>query len=286
MVSVVAAVAVEDDVDELIDSASSAWTTFVEALPRVGIASVVLILFVVVGRLMRPLVRRRLARRRTPSFAQVFSRLTSAGMVVAGTLFAATIVFPSVRPVDLLAGAGVLSVAVGFAFQDILQNLLAGVLLLFRQPFRSGDQVQVGDVAGTVEEINVRETVIRTYDGRRVLVPNATVYTDVIEVRTARPNVRNEFTVGISYDADLQEALTVITDAVRGCEGVADDPAPEALVAELAPSAVAIDVLFWCDAHQLELRRTTGRVLAAVKLALDEHGIEIPYEILTLRTPT
>jgi small-conductance mechanosensitive channel len=137
--------------------------------------------FLVFGRLVRPMMRNRLVRRRTPSFAHVFAKLTSSAAAVIGALLAVTIVFPSVRPVDVLSGAGVLTIAVGFAFQDILQNLLAGVLLLFRQPFRGGDQVQVGEVVGTVEEINIRETVVTTFDGRRVLIPNATVYTDVSE---------------------------------------------------------------------------------------------------------
>ena len=186
------------DVDELQESATGAWTTFLESLPRVGIAVGVLVGFMVTGRLLRPLVRRRLVRHRTPSFARVFAKLTSSAMTLAGVLLGLTIVFPSVRPVDVLSGAGVLTIAAGFAFQDILQNLLAGILLLFRQPFRGGDQIKVGDVTGTVEEINIRETVIITFDGRRILIPNAKVYTDVIHVQTAHEVIRSNFVVVIA----------------------------------------------------------------------------------------
>lgn len=271
------------DVEELQESATGAWGTFVEALPRVGIALGVLAAFVVTGRFLRPLVRRRLVRLRTPSFARVFAKLTSSAMTLIGVLLALTIVFPSVRPVDVLTGAGVLTIAAGFAFQDILQNLLAGILLLFRQPFQGGDQIQVGDVTGTVEEINIRETVITTFDGRRILIPNAKVYTDVIHVQTAHEVIRANFVVGIAYEADMAEARRVATEAVGAVDGVVADPPPEALYVQLDSSTVDLDVRFWCDARQLEMRRTLDRAIEAVKTAFDAEGIEMPSEVLALQ---
>jgi small conductance mechanosensitive channel len=272
-----------DDVQQLQDSAAGAWQTFVDALPRVGIALVALTVFVVLGRALRPFVRRRLVRRRTPNFARVFARLTSSAMTVAGVLLALTIVFPSVRPVDVLTGAGVLTIAAGFAFQDILQNMLAGILLLFRQPFRGGDQIKVGDVTGTVEEINIRETVITTFDGRRILVPNAKVYTDVIHVQTAHLTIRSSFVVGIAYGSDMGRARRVASEAVAAVPGVVADPPPEALFVELGRSTVNLDVRFWCDAHQLEMRRVLDRAIEAVKTGFDDNGIEMPTEIVTVR---
>jgi len=271
------------DVDELQESATGAWTTFLESLPRVGVAFGVLLAFVVTGRLLRTLVRRRLVRHRTPSFARVFAKLTSSAMTVVGVLLGLTIVFPSVRPVDVLSGAGVLTIAAGFAFQDILQNLLAGILLLFRQPFRGGDQIKVGDVTGTVEEINIRETVIVTFDGRRILIPNAKVYTDVIHVQTAHETIRSSFVVGIAYEADMAAARSIATEAVARVEGVVSDPPPEALYVELESSTVNLDIRFWSDAHQLEMRRTLDRAIEAVKTAFDAHGIEMPSQVIALQ---
>jgi small conductance mechanosensitive channel len=271
-----------DEVEEVAESATSAWQTFYEALPRVGIALGVLVLAFLLGRLLRPIVRSRLRRHKPPSFARVFAKLTSATITTLGVLLAVTIVFPSVRPVDVLAGAGVLTVAVGFAFQDILQNLLAGILLLFRQPFVGGDQMQVGDVQGTVDEINIRETVVTTFDGRRVLIPNAKVYTDVITVQTARDAIRSNFIVGVDYGVDLQRAIKVAEEAVANVEGVVAEPAPEALYLEMGTSTVNLDVRFWSDAHQLELRRVLSRAIAAVKQAFDEAGIAMPSDIVEL----
>ena len=272
-----------DDPGDVGSWASTTWDTVVTALPRAGIALVVFAAFVGVGRAMRPLVRARLARRHTPSFARVFARLTASTATAVGFLLALTVLFPSVRPVDVLASAGVLTIAVGFAFQDILQNLLAGVLLLFRQPFRGGDQIEVGDVVGTVDEINIRETVVTTFDGRRVLVPNATVYTDVILVQTARERMRASFVVGIAYEADLADALHIARSAVSTVEGVAEEPRPEVLCAALAESTVDLEVLVWCDSHQLQMRRTVSRCLEAVKAAFDRAGIEMPTRVVALQ---
>ena len=283
MVGLTLVVAQVDSPEELQQSATSAWETLVDALPRVGIALGALVVFVGLGRLLRPLVRSRLARRRTPSFARVFAKVTSSAMTIAGLLLAVTIVFPSVRPVDVLTGAGVLTIAVGFAFQDILQNLLAGVLLLFREPFKGGDQIEVGEVVGTVEEINIRETVVTTFDGRRVLIPNAMVYTDVIRVQTAKRHIRASFVVGIAYEADMEEARRVAVEAMRSVDGVAAQPPPEVLYTEIGDSTLDLEVLFWCDAHELEMRRTVARGIEAVKRRFDQHGIEIPCPIVALQ---
>ena len=269
--------------EELQESAAGAWGTLTEALPRVGIAIGVFAAFMLVGRLVRPFVRGRLERRRTPSFARVFAKLTSSAMSVAGLLLAVTIVFPSVRPVDVLTGAGVLTIAAGFAFQDILQNMLAGVLLLFRQPFRGGDQITVGEATGTVEEINLRETVITTFDGRRILVPNAQVYTNVIRVQTAHHTVRTSFRVGIAYEADMALARRVAVEAVARVPGVVPEPSPEALYSKLDSSTVDLDVQFWSSPRQLELRRTLDRAIEAVKSAFDAYSIEMPSQVVALQ---
>lgn len=273
-------------VGDVPESARGAWDGFVASLPRVGVALGVFAACVIVGKLLRPLVRARLARTRTPSFTRVFARLTSTAATLAGVLLATTIVFPSVRPVDILSGAGVLTIAAGFAFQDILQNLLAGLLLLFRQPFRGGDQIRIDDLTGTVEEVNIRETVIITFDGRRILIPNAKVYTGVIEVQTARKQIRSSFVVGVAYETDLATAREVAVAALSGVEGILAEPAPEAVYAALDSSTVDLDVRFWCDARQLEMRRTLGRAIEAVKAAFDAHGIEMPCQVVALQGTT
>ncbi len=260
-------------------------------LPTVVIRMLIALLLVVLGvalsRIVGWALRRLFTGRRTPSFTRVMSRL--AGWLVA-TVFvfaAVVVVFPSVRPVDALAGLGFFSVAAAFAFRDILENLLAGVLLLLRQPFQSGDQITVGDQSGTVEAITIRETRLKTFNGQLVLIPNRDVYKSVIVVRTAYPSRRLDFVVGVAYENDVEEACRVVEQALAGLPRLPDDPQPEALVTALGVSTVDIEVRFWAGPDQHDSRVALSAAIIATKLALDDAGIEMPADIIALQaTPS
>jgi len=238
--------------DEIGDSARSLWESTLNALPRVGVAVAIVAVGWFLGRGVRWTIRARLLRHRTPSFAKVISKLTSWILVIVSVLLALAVTFPSVKPVDLLAGLGFFSVAVGFAFQDILENSLAGVLLLFRQPFRSGDQIAVVGQSGTVVEINIRETRLTTFDGESVIIPNRDVYKNVILVHTDSPTYRLQFDIGIAYDNDPGLATTAIFEALQTVPGIQRDPLPAAVVHELGVSTVNIRALFWTNSRRHE----------------------------------
>lgn len=161
----------------------------VELGARLAFAAAVLLVVLLLGRAVRPLVRRRLARRGRPSVTRVFSGLFTVVIAVVGFLLAATAAFPSVQVADVPASLGVVSVAGGVCLQGRAGNPLARVLLL-RDPFQSGDQISVADYEGVVERVTVRETLLRTFDGERVLIPSATAYTNPIEVHTTRRPAR------------------------------------------------------------------------------------------------
>jgi small conductance mechanosensitive channel len=272
---------------EISSSARSLWESTLNALPRLGVAIVMVFVGWLLGRGVRWLMRSRLQRSRTPSFANVISKLASWLVVFITVLLAAAVTFPSVKPVNLLAGLGFFSVAVGFAFQDILENTLAGVLLLFRQPFRSGDQISVVGQSGTVMEINIRETRITTFDGESVIIPNRDVYKNVILVHTHHGTHRLHFEIGIAYDNDAELATRAIVDALATVPGVKHDPPPEALVHELGVSSVNIRALLWSDSHRHESITVRDAAIKAVKSRLDRDGIEMPANIVALQaTPS
>jgi small-conductance mechanosensitive channel len=207
----------------------------------------------------------------------VLARLSQWGLRFLGLLVAVTVMFPSVKPVDLLGLLGVGSVAIGFAFKDILQNFLAGILILLRQPFRIGDQIVFKSFEGTVEGIETRTTVIKTYDGRRVFVPNGEIFTNAVTVNTAYGVRRSEHDVGIGYGDDARRAAALIVEALRGVEGVRADPPPEALVMELAGSSVNVRARWWTDAHQHEVLRVRHEAISAIKERLGKAGIDLPF---------
>lgn len=272
---------------EISDSARTMAEGFLEAIPRVGVAIVITLVGYLLSRVIRSAMHKAFRRGKSDSFARVMSKL--AGWVIFGVfaLAATAAAFPSVKPVDLLAGLGFFSVAIGFAFQDILENTLSGVLLLIRQPFESGDQIEVGDQSGTVEAITIRETRLKTFDGRLVVIPNRDVYKGVIKVNTHFEDRRVDFVAGVAYENDAREATKVIVDALKGLAGVASQPAPEALINELGVSTVNIEARFWCGPEQHEVRVLLDEAIKTVKEALDQAGIEMPADIIALQaTPS
>lgn len=135
----------------------------------------------------------------------VLNRVGSTAILFFGFLIALVIMIPGFTPGQLMSALGIGSVAIGFAFKDIFQNLLSGILILLSEPFRIGDSIVVNSLEGTVEDIQIRATFLRSPDGRRIVIPNATVYTSALTVNTAYQQRRCEFVVGIGYDDDEQK---------------------------------------------------------------------------------
>jgi small-conductance mechanosensitive channel len=182
----------------------------------------------------------------------------------------------------LLGALGLTSVAIGFSLRDILSNYISGVILLAARPFRLGDQLVIKEYEGTVTQIQLRGTTLKTYDGRMVYIPNQEVFTASITNNTAGTNRRSSVTVGIDYGADITTAKQIIADAVAKVEGIEPSPPMEILVRELAPSTVNIEVRFWVNSRRLAFLEITSQAAQAIKEALMQAGIELPTEIHTL----
>ena len=268
--------------------ASDLLDALADAAPRMLFALTIVVVGYALSRGLRWLLQRVLETRRTPSFAAVMSKLAGWFLLSFSVIAAIVVVFPSVKPVNMLAGLGFFSVAAGFAFQDILENLLSGLLLILRQPFRSGDQITVGEISGTVQAITIRETRLKTFDGQLVLIPNRDVYKSVITVRTHFPSRRVSFVVGVAYENDAGEACRVIATALaEEVPRIDGTPEPEAVVTQLGVSTVEIEARFWCGPEQHDVVLAMDHAIRAVKTALDEAGIEMPADIIALQaTPS
>ncbi|MBO6784240.1 MAG: mechanosensitive ion channel family protein [Alphaproteobacteria bacterium] len=250
----------------------------VRHLPNIGVAIVVVAIFVVLGIVASRMFRSWAAKRDRDNLGEVIGGFIRWLIIGVGVLLALTIVVPTLQPGDLIAGLGVGSVAIGFAFKDILQNWLAGILILMRQPFEVGDQIIAEGYEGTVERIETRATVIKTYDGRQVLIPNSDVYTNAVLVNTAFEKRRSQYDIGIGYGDSIDDATSVILDALRGVDGVESDPAPEVICAGLGDFAVLMRARWWTDSRRSDVVHVQSNVMIAVKKALDEAGIDMPFE--------
>lgn len=215
----------------------------------------------------------RTTRRHRPNLGVVFARLVGAATILVGFLAAFSVVAPSFQAGDLIKILGIGGVAIGFAFQNILQNFLAGLLLLWAEPFRIGDEIKLDSYEGTVEAIQTRATIIKTYDGRRVVIPNADLFTHSVIVNTALDIRRWDYVLSLKSGRDLTELKSLIVSTVSKVPGVLSNPGPEALVMDLGDSdanSVKVHILWSTKAsRQHEMLMSYDRVLAAIRQSLN-----------------
>ncbi|MDJ0598009.1 MAG: mechanosensitive ion channel family protein [Crocosphaera sp.] len=216
------------------------------------------------------------------SLQLLLAKTTHIFVWVVGVLFAAVVAFPGLRLGDIIATLGLSSVAIGFAFQDIFKNFLSGILLLIQEPFSINDQIIVGDYEGTVEAINIRTTQIRTYQGERVLLPNSTVFTSAVQVRTAFNHRRTDLGVGVDYNTELPRAKSILLQTVDNIEGILENPEPEVDLVNFGGSSIDLVVRYWTAPCQADVRRIQSETIMAIKAAFDEADINIPYPIRTV----
>ncbi|MDJ0729751.1 MAG: mechanosensitive ion channel family protein [Crocosphaera sp.] len=212
----------------------------------------------------------------------LLAKITYVFVWVFGILFAAVLAFPGLRLGDIVATLGLSSVAIGFAFQDIFKNFLAGILLLIQEPFRINDQIIVGEYEGTVESISIRTTQIRTYQGERVLLPNSTVFTSAVQVRTAFNHRRTDLGVGVDYNTPLPKAKAILLKTIYEIDDILETPEPEVDLVNFGDSSIDLIVRYWTAPSQVVVRRVQSEAIMAIKAALDAANINIPYPVRTV----
>lgn len=239
-------------------------------------AAVILVGSLILARLLSRLVKRVLGRIETDeSIERVVSRLVQNVVIVLGVVY--TLASLGVRITPLLGALGIGGLALAFAAQSILENVFASIILQTRRPFKRGDQITTNDHSGTVIEVNFRTVLLRTYDGEQALIPCSQVLGNPIVNHTANGIRRTTVDIGVAYDTNLQNAQRVMLDAASGVDGVAPDPAPQALVEEFGDSAISIALRYWHRPDIASKWQVRSDLAVAVKASLDEAGIEIPF---------
>lgn len=246
-------------------------------LPHVAVALVVFALSLALAQVARWGIVRATQRGDRANLGLVLGRLGYFMLVVVGALVGITIVAPSMTPGRLVSVLGLGGVAAGLAFKDIFQNLFAGILLLWRQPFRVGDEISAVGFTGIVEAIETRATLIKTYDGQRIIVPNNRIYTEPVAVITAYDMLRTEYDIGIGYGDDIERARAIVKEILDGTEGVLRAPAPDVLVWALAESTVDLRVRFWSRPERGTVLALRSIVLRQIRERFARASIDLPY---------
>lgn len=265
-------------------TANDLFNSFIERIPYFVAALVVMIIFWLLSLFFKKIVRRLLGNRsHHQNLVKVFQRVGSALIFFIGFMIAMVIAIPGFTPAKLIGALGIGSVAIGFAFKDIFQNLLSGILLLISEPFRIGDQIVSGNYEGTVEDIKIRATTIKTYDGRQVVIPNSDLYTSVLTVNTAYKQRRLQVAIGIGYEDDIEMAKAEIIKALENSDTVSTKAKPSVIATGFGDSTIDLMVRWFIeDGTQANKVASIHQVIVEIKTALDAAGVNIPFPIRTL----
>jgi len=261
-------------IDKIMDS-------FWQRLPYIGIAIAVFVIFWLLTKLFKLFIRKTLENRSytRQNLVLVLNRVGSTFIIFFGFLIALVIAIPGFTPSQLIGALGIGSVAIGFAFKDIFQNLLSGILILISEPFRIGDDIVVNGMEGNVEDIQIRATFLRSPDGRRIVIPNATVYTSAVTVNNAYQRRRCEFVVGIGYEDDMQKAKRIIMEILDNNLNVLSQPGFSVNVTALADFSINLTVRWWVNTTETSTSTSISEIQELVVTAFDEKGISIPYPV-------
>ncbi len=270
---------VETRVSPAIERVRGYWERTVANLPVIAVALLVLVIFGVlarfVGRWETPFERLGVS----PLVHGLVRRLLSTVLFTVGLVLALDILDVTALVGAILGTAGVIGLALGFAFQDIVENYLAGVLLSVRRPFAVGDLVEVVGYQGKVIRLTAREMVMMTTEGNHLRLPNATVFKSPVVNYTRNPRRLFNFSVGIANEADLAQVMDLGRQTLQAMHGVMDDPAPFARIAELGDSNVQVRFFGWVDQRIADFAKVRSEALRLVKAAFDEAGVEMPEPI-------
>ena len=270
-------------IEDLKTEVENMASAFFKSLPNLTIALVILIVTLIAGRIIRAIVSTAMHRARVrDALVTLAQNLISIAAWIVGVAIAMTVIFPSVSPSDIIAGLGLTSVAIGFAFKDVFENFLAGVIILGREKLRIGDVIECEDVYGRVESILIRETHVRETDGELVIVPNSYLFKNPVNIETDRTLKRQELVVGVDYDTDMRKAKSVLQEALASCESVEQSETMDVQCVSFGGSSIDFKLLWWSGSRPADQRATYDEVAFAVKDALDDAGITIPFPQSTL----
>ena len=274
--------------DILVDKLTEMGTALVQSLPNLLIGVVLVLLTALVAKITRSTLQRALKKRALrPSLKDLFLNVGNIVVWLVGMLVAATAVIPSLDFGGVIATLGLSSVAIGFAFKDVFENFLAGILILLRDPMEIGDFIECEGNEGRIEGITIRDTIIRQSDGQAVILPNAFLFKNPVRIITHAKSRRASIVCGVAYGEDVDQAREVIREAVRGVPSLTEGRPIEIYAMEFGASSVDFEVSWWCGSKPSQERASRDEVVAAIKRALDDAGIEIPfpYRTLTFKEP-
>lgn len=256
-------------------------------IPKLVVAILVLIIAYFLANGIKKLVIKRVTPQMDdPLLAKFLSRVAKAIILLVGSLFALNIIGLGGVAGGLIASAGVGAFVIGFAFKDIGENFLAGIILAFDRPFRIGDTVELGGLKGLVVTLNLRNTQIKTFDGKDIYIPNADVVKNPVVNYTIDGFLRQSFTVGLDYGSNVQTAIGFIMEEINKVKGILkEEKSPSVGIGEMTASTLNLDVYYWLDTFDKSISGGKVRIdaITTILARLEKEGFYMPGDIVELK---
>lgn len=274
--------------DVLTSALSSYYQNFIEILPRITLGILIIIAGVLLARVVTNVYKQKILKQaEDPLMARFLAQAIKIIFTIIAILLALQVAGLTGVATGILTAAGGAAIVLGFAFQDIGKNFLAGIILAFNRPFNINDTIKVDNLFGKIKALNFRYMHIKTFDGRDIYVPNSDVLTKPVENYTADGFFRNDFIVGIGYEDDIELAKSIIQDILDSNNFIVHDDEHENFVFEdeLAPSTVNLKVFFWVNTKDYKKSAIVikGNLIRNIKESLEEKGLNLPADITELK---
>ena len=274
-----------ENISKLISEKLVSWVeALIKLLPNLVMAAVVMVIGFYIAKFIRNLARKVIAKiSHNPTLNNLFSSIIYfifIGIVIFTVL---SILNLDKAVTSILAGAGILGLALALAFQDIATNFMSGIFISFRKPLKVGDIVQIKDYMGKVKEVNLRDTVIETFQGKTVIIPNKEVFQNPIENYTFLQKRRFDLSVGVSYGDDLEKVKQITLEAVSDIEALSKEDKINVFFVEFGDSSINLSVRMWVNSTEQSVYNNVGsEAIMKIKKAYDANNISIPFPIRTL----
>lgn len=274
-----------DKITNLITDKLATWAeALIKLLPNIVMAAVVMVIGFYIAKFIRRISSKLLSKvSNNITLNNLFSSVVYFSFIGIVLFTVLTILNLDKAVTSILAGAGILGLALAFAFQDIAANFMSGIFISFRKPLKVGDIVQIKEYMGKVKEINLRDTVIETFQGKTVIIPNKEVFQNPIENYTILQKRRFDLEVGVSYGDDLEKVREITLNAVSGIAELSSEDEVSVFFMEFGDSSINLSVRMWIDTpEQAVYNKVRSEAILRIKKAYDANDIMIPFPIRTL----
>ena len=272
--------------DTMIDNANDALTRLFERVPQLMLALLVLLFASWISRFIANRLHLLKVRSQNPYMSGLVRTIVRTAIMLVAVLIALDLIGLTSVVGAVLGSAGVVGLVLGFAFREIAENYIAGILLSVRRPFEPGDHVVIENREGKVISLNSRATVLMTLDGSHLQLPNSLVFKSIVLNYSKNPKRRFDFAMLIDGSQSISESQTLAMAAIAQIDGVLDDPAPAWTVVEFGAAGIQLRFFGWIDQHNSDMAKVRSEAIRQVKAAFTTAGIEAPrtlYHIVTSR---